>query len=149
MQCKFADKSISVCSMHKANDTWYVLNPWLGGAFNVYERSADGTEGGCDTTALDYSTRNWQAAGITIDATCPVDPVCEDDPLLPTTATVCQLRQGLAPKLDTVPRSSPHNMCARDPPANPLSCQHKQGMLYGLKVLLLSSPGSLPLFLSS
>ena len=86
VQCTFAGKSKSVCSLHKANDTWYVLNPWLGGSFNVYEKSDDGTEGGCDTTALDASTRGYLAADVTIDPSCTVDPACIDDPLKATQA---------------------------------------------------------------
>ena len=137
----------SVDSSYPGGSTFYVMNPWLGGAFNVYERSDDGSDGGCDTDALrrgngdDDEDDDGSLVLIGLDSG-EIDPSCSNPAVCDSTknrrlrdsqAPVCVQRAGRTPETATVPRSSPHNLCMRTPRANPTFCEHGQGMLHGMQ----------------
>lgn len=49
-QCRYASREESVCSLESGNSNrYYYINPWLGGAFNVFEASDDFQEGGSNS----------------------------------------------------------------------------------------------------
>lgn len=137
-QCTYATKRDSVCSV-KATGGYYVLNPWLGGAFNVYEKSTtiNGIDGGCDTTLLDDLATSTVPSSMLktiddkIDPRCDVSAVC-DDRFEKSQPAVCLARGEQGPSYDTVPINSKHNMCTKQPTTRQSSCKHEQGMLYGL-----------------
>lgn len=129
LQCTYASVRESVCSVSPAGDSFEIFNPWLGGAFNVFEKSDDGFQGGCDTTLLDESTRQLLGPSVSIDVDCTVynPPVCEGDRLSQSQAAFCKQRQGQSPRIvDPVPRNSRHNMCTQQPAPNPTVCRHPQ-----------------------
>jgi hypothetical protein len=144
LQCTYASKAESVCSVNPNSGTpeFYVMNPWLGGAFNVFERSADGTEGGCDTNLLETLRASGIDAGysvtepIVVDPTCSYVPVCsaaqDGARLRDSQPDVCTSRAGNLQSTSTVPKFSQHNLCTKRPPPNPPLCTHEQGMIDGL-----------------
>jgi hypothetical protein len=60
-QCRYASMKESICSVNPSapnGSEFYVMNPWTGGAFNVFVTSASGSSqqfdiGACDTDLLD------------------------------------------------------------------------------------------------
>jgi hypothetical protein len=129
----------SVCSLDPLdNDRYYYINPWLGGAFNVFEATDDFQEGGCDTTLMDPAYVNGYVNPVVIDSSCLVDgPQCKLDDgtaLGYSQPNICKARQGQNPKYpEPVPRGSLHNMCMQKPSLLPATCTHRQGMLHGLQ----------------
>jgi hypothetical protein len=120
------------------NDRYYYINPWLGGAFNVFEATDDFQEGGCDTTLMDPAYVNGYVNPVVIDSSCLVDgPQCKLDDgtaLGASQPNICKARQGQNPKYpEPVPRGSLHNMCMQKPSLLPATCTHRQGMLHGLQ----------------
>lgn len=136
LQCTYASVRESICSVSPSGDSFEIFNPWLGGAFNVFERSDDGSTGGCDTTLLDDDTWELFGPSVSIDVQCTVynPPVCVGERLSDSQAGFCAQRQGQAPRvMDPVPRRSKHNLCTQRPPSKQVTCNHRQGMLYGLQ----------------
>lgn len=144
-QCRHASYQESVCSVDTSAESFYVMNPWLGGAFNVFE-TADNQDGGCDTDILRRGRAGGGADGELTAAfdvdSGSIDPSCDNEALCKDTrntlmglsqAPVCISRAGNRPGTATVPRSSLHNLCLRRPRANPTFCEHAQGMLHGMQ----------------
>lgn len=120
------------------SNRYYYINPWLGGAFNVFEAADDFQEGGCDTTLMDPAYINGFVNPVVIDSSCLVDgPQCklqDGTALGASQPNICKARQGQNPKYpEPVPRGSLHNTCMQRPSLLPATCTHKQGMLHGLQ----------------
>jgi hypothetical protein len=144
-QCRQARRDISICSEVRQQGvdgvTLAVFNPWLGGAFNVFENNAVGSgapdDGGCDTNLLEI----LDLPGGTINSEV-IDPNCDGSLatckppslLQTTTPDVCLQHAGLTPKYPIMPPTwHEHNLCTQKPRSNPAECEHQQGMLGGLK----------------
>lgn len=140
-QCSKAARSVSICSEHtdalSGNRSLYVLNPWLGGAFNVLERDGVDPGGGCDTNLLDIL--DTDGGGFNpeyIDPNCDAGvPACAPGNLLTaTTSKVCIDRRNRAPTYRVMPPfTHDHNLCTLQPPRVPNDCTHPQGMLQNLQ----------------
>jgi hypothetical protein len=136
VQCRHASRQESICSVRMDGRGVYVLNPWIGGNFNVFESSNDGTTGGCDTNQLDEIDKAFFAQSFSLDSSCSSPSVCS----APETsarwdagvAQVCRDREGNPERSPTVQSFSDHNLCAKKPKANDLSCKHPQGMMFNL-----------------
>lgn len=136
-QCFYGSRQESVCSVNPnapGGGQFYVMNPWTGGAFNVFVSSdTSNGVGGCDTDLLDErSLGDYSVKGQFIDTACTVFPLCNPpNRLAKSEMDVCS-----PPRListPTVSASSKHNLCTKKPPPNPTICTHNQGMLQGLK----------------
>jgi hypothetical protein len=138
-QCLHGNRRESICSLHQNN--LYVMNPWMGGAFNVFEADEGMQDGGCDTTFLDKYVKNDIASDspVQLDSSCEVASTCgssnsdQQTQWFSNIPDVCKARQSQPESLPTIPASSKHNLCTAKPKVNPLACQHPQGMLHGLQ----------------
>jgi hypothetical protein len=136
-QCKHASMKESICSLHQ--NQLYVMNPWMGGAFNVFESDEGMQDGGCDTTFLDKYLKSDIASdsSIQLDSLCSVPSTCggagseEERNWYRNIPQVCRTRQSLPERIPTIDASSKHNLCTVKPKAVPSICQHPQGMMYG------------------
>ena len=136
--CRYASRQESICSVDIANSTYHVMNPWLGGGFNVFVKNQDGTVGGCDTDLLSKANTR-QESSIVIDTLCTSSTSACSEENLPRfdrrQSPICSALEGNTPPHNTVPITSKHNMCTQQPAQNPARCTHDQGMLYGMQGL--------------
>lgn len=91
LQCRNANKQESICSVRADGRAVYVLNPWLGGNFNVLEASSDGTDGGCDSNQLDLVDQTFFAQTFSLDSSCSSEKVCTGSNLALWNANIPQV----------------------------------------------------------